>query len=401
MSVQSEGNPLEKLPRVLVVDDEKNIRRAMLLMLKNDFEVTALESGTRAVEEIRRGAEFDVVSLDNHMPGLTGIETLKVIKEYAPKTEVLIVTAHSDLESAKEALRLGAYEYIDKPFEKAAFREAVRKGIERRSRSATLEKAHEELRFVRAQLIQSEKFASIGQLLAGVVHEINNPLMGAMGFTEILMMGKCSPEQTKHYLENIKRSIEICQSVAEKLLSFSRKQEPHREYLQVNHVIHGTLELKEHDFKIGGVQVTESLCGGMPGTVADFHQLQQVLLNLINNAQQAMTAQEGPRAITVTSEFDEEWIRIAVHDTGPGIPEENFQKIFEPLFTTKEKGKGTGLGLSVCYQIIEEHQGRIYVASKPGKGACFIVELPVIAHKTMPAGPLAEERRRRPQGFTA
>ena len=139
-------NKHEIRPRVLIVDDSKMIRRAMCFMPGSECEVTSVESGDEAFELISQGADFDVVSLDLEMPGMSGIETLKAIKEWNPHTEVLIVTAHSDLESAKKALKLGAYDYIDKPFEKEVYREVVRKGFERRSKSIASAKAQEENR---------------------------------------------------------------------------------------------------------------------------------------------------------------------------------------------------------------------------------------------------------------
>ena len=364
---------------VLVVDDEINIRRAIKFILGKEFDVTTVESGNKAIEKMRQGMDFDVVSLDMQMPGMSGLETLKAVKQWSPTTEVLLVTGHSDIESTKGALKLGAYDYIDKPFQKDELRAAIRKGVERRGKSIASEKAQEQLAFVRAQLKQSEKFSSIGQLIAGVVHELNNPLTTIIGFSELLLMTECSPEKTRNYLENIDKSAFLCQKIVQKLLNFSRKHEPKREPVQVNETIESTLDLKQHDFKVDRIQVVKQLADYMPCTMADFHELQQVFLNMINNAHQAMMENTGTGTLTVKSEVDGKVIRISFCDTGPGIPRENLQKIFEPLFTTKEKGKGTGLGLNVCYEIIQEHNGNIYVASEPGKGACFAIEVPIVA----------------------
>jgi len=375
---QKENNH-ETRPRVLIVDDSNTIRQAMCFILGSECEVTSVENGDKAFGLISQGADFDVVSLDLEMPGMTGIETLKAIKEWNPNTEVLIVTAHSDLDSAKEALKLGAYDYIDKPFEKEVYREVVRKGIERRSKSIASEKAQEELSYVKAQLIQSEKFAALGQLIAGFAHEINNPLGAILGLTELLLMKEWSPEEIRDYLEKINNGAQLSKNIVEKFLAFSRKYEKKREHIQVNTVIESTLDLKQHDFKRDRIQVVRNLAGHMPGTMADFHELQQVFLNVINNAHQAMKEQSGTGFLTIKSEFDDRAIRISFQDTGPGIPQENLQKIFEPLFTTKEIGKGTGLGLSLSCEIIKEHGGDFYVASELGKGACFVIELPIIS----------------------
>jgi signal transduction histidine kinase len=376
---QQKKNNHEARPSVLIVDDSHTIRSAMCFMLGSECDVTSVENGDKAFGLISQGADFDVVSLDLEMPGMSGIETLKAIKEWSPNTEVLIVTAHSDLESAKEALKLGAYDYIDKPFEKEVYREVVRKGIARRSKSVASEKAQEELSYVKAQLVQSERFAALGQLIAGFAHEINNPLGAILGLTELLLMKEWSPEETLEYLEKINKGAQLTKNIVDKFLAFSRKYEKKKENVHVNSIIESTLDLKQHDLKRDRIQVVRHLAGHMPGTMADFHELQQVLLNVINNAHQAMKEQSGAGWLTVKSEFDDRVIRISILDTGPGIAQENLQKIFEPLFTTKEIGKGTGLGLSLSFEIIKEHGGDFYVASELGKGACFVIELPIVS----------------------
>lgn len=392
MSLRSKiDNKAGKRPRVLVVDDESTIRRAMWFMLRTEFDVTTMDSGDKAIEQIRQGVDFDVVSLDIRMPGMSGTETLKAIKQWSPTTEVLIVTAYADIKSAKEAVKLGAYDFIDKPFGKDVFRTAIRKGVERRSKVIASNKAQEHLALVKAQLIESEKFSAIGELIAGVVHELNNPLTAVIGFSDLLLINEGSPEQTRKYLENIQRSALLCQRIIQKLLVFSRKQEPQREYVPIGHIIESTFELKQHGLNLDGIQVAKQLADNMPSTIADPYQLQQVFLNIINNAHQAMKQHTGTMMLTVKSEFDENVIRISFCDTGPGIPKENLQKIFEPFFTTKEKGKGTGLGLSVCYEIIQEHKGNIYVASEPERGACFVIELPILA-KPLLSTPSSRER---------
>ena len=375
---EDKNNRREEKPHILVVDDEPNILRAMSLVLQPEFDVTVTKTGDKAVKKIRQGRDFDVISLDLQMPGLSGIESLKAVKQLSPSTEVLIVTAHSDTESTRGALKLGAYDYIDKPFSNAELVASIRKGVERRSNAIGAEKTKEQLAFVKAQLMQSEKFSAIGQLLAGVAHELNNPLTTIMGSSEILLLRKCSPDKTRNYLEKINESSLLCKNIVQKLLAFSRKEESKQEYIQVNHVIESTLELKQHDFKVDSIEVVKQLADNMPCTMADFYELQQVFLNMINNAHQAMKMHAGKKTLTVKSTFDEKVIRINFLDTGPGIPEKNLQKIFEPLFTTKKRGEGAGLGLSICYEIIKKHKGDIFVANGQGKGACFVIELPIV-----------------------
>ena len=366
-----------KRPRIMVVDDERITRRALELILGSEFDVKMLESGNKAVDHIRQDMDFDVVSLDLNMPGLSGIETLKVIKQHSPTTEVLLVTAFQDIESAKQALKLGAYDYIEKPINKDAYRQSIRQGVRRRQKALASEKAQQQLKIVKAQLVHSEKLSAIGELLAGVVHEINNPLAGILGYSELLLFREQSPEKTHKYIKNIQHSAVLCQKIVQKLLAFSRKQKPKKEYVQVKDIVESTLELLQHEITKNAVQVVNQFADNVPCTIADSYQLQQVFLNIINNAVQAMKEQTRLGTLTLKSEFDDKSIRISIYDNGPGIPGENLQKIFEPFFTTKPEGQGTGLGLSICYEIIQEHGGNIYVSSELGSGTHFFVELPI------------------------
>ena len=380
----TQQRPLKKLgnygkrPRILVVDDDREIRQMIQFLLRSEFDVTLVESGERAVEKIRQGIEYDVVSLDLQMPGISGVETLKEIKRLNPTLEVLIITAHSDLESAKKALKWGAYDYIDKPFKNETYRESIRRGVKRRQKKLTAENALEQLEFIKVQLKESEKFAVIGQLIAGVAHELKNPLNSVIGFSDLLMTGDFSPEITKEYIKNINTGAKLCVNIVQKLLGFARRQNSEKSPVSINEIIGSTLDLKQHDFRVDGIEVSKQLSDSMLHTIANFYEIQQVLLNIVTNAHHAMKANNGTRRLTLESEAAENTIRISCKDTGMGIHKENLQKIFEPLFTTKEKDMGTGLGLSVCYDIVKDHQGSIYVASEPGKGACFVIELPMI-----------------------
>lgn len=364
-------------PRVLVVDDDPSIRRAIFKILSTEFDVTLVESGDRAVKILNQSPEFHVASLDMQMPGLSGIDTLKALKNLSPMTEVLMVTAYSNVEYVKKALKSGAYDYIDKPFNNSTLRRAVREGVKRRERKAGTKKAEKQLALVKAQLIESEKFSIIGQLIAGVSHELNNPLTAILGLSEVVLMTDDLPELTRQQLEKINKSAILCKNIVQKLLALSRKEERKREPIDINSVIKTSFDLIDIELKKDGVEVVTQLADSIPSITADFYELEQVFLNLINNAVHAMRNNKNGRIINVKSEFDEKYISILFQDNGPGIPKDDFQKIFEPLYTTKKKGEGTGLGLSVCYEIIEEFGGNIYVGNNNGTGACFVVKLPI------------------------
>ncbi|PYT09913.1 MAG: hypothetical protein DMF49_00710 [Acidobacteria bacterium] len=248
---------------------------------------------------------------------------------------------------------------------------AERAELERRvaSRTAELERAQE-------TLVHSEKMSALGQLIAGVAHELNNPLTVVLGYVGLIL------EQTKD--PDLRRKLELMSGEAERsrklvrnLLAFARKQKPERAEIQVNEVVATTVGLREYPSG-EDISLETDLEGDLPPILGDFHQLQQVLLNLLVNAEQAIKDSRKGRRIKVSTRLREGKIQIAVEDDGPGIRAANRGRIFEPFFTTKEVGRGTGLGLSICYGIIAEHAGAIEVDSEEGRFTRFTITLPVL-----------------------
>ncbi len=238
-----------------------------------------------------------------------------------------------------------------------------------------LEKTVETLKTTQSQLIQSEKLSGIGEFVAGVAHELNNPLTSVMGFAELLQQSDL-PEQQRRYLDVIFKSAKRCQKIVSSLLSFARRHAPERKVISVNEIVESAVEILQYQMRTSNIEVQMQLDSKLPLTEIDPHQMQQVFLNIINNARQAMEGQAKGR-LRVTTESEGERVRIIFQDNGPGIPAENLKKIFNPFFTTKEVGKGTGLGLSLCYGIVSEHGGTITPQSKEGEGATFVIEIPV------------------------
>jgi two-component system, NtrC family, sensor kinase len=239
-----------------------------------------------------------------------------------------------------------------------------------------LETTVETLKTTQAQLIQSEKLSGIGEFIAGVAHELNNPLTSVMGFSELLQKAEINPQYKRH-LEMIHKSALRCQKIVQSLLGFARRTAPERKAVCLNRLVEAALEMLQYQLRTSNVETILNLEPRLPQAMVDPHQVQQVFLNLINNARQAIEAHQPKGWIKVTTASRGETIRVIIQDNGPGIAEENLSKIFDPFFTTKEVGKGTGLGLSLCYGIIKEHGGMITPRSRPGEGASFIIELPV------------------------
>ncbi len=251
-----------------------------------------------------------------------------------------------------------------------------------------LELTVDTLKTTQAQLIQSEKLSGIGEFVAGVAHELNNPLTAVMGFSELLKQADKEP-QHRRYLDMIHKSAQRCQKIVQALLSFARRHKPERKVVCLNSLVEGALEILNYQLRTSNIEVSSQCEAQLPHALVDPHQVQQVFLNLINNARQAIEAHAPKGWIKITTAASGPNVRVTFQDSGPGIAPENLSKLFDPFFTTKEVGKGTGLGLSLCYGIIKEHGGTITPRSKPGEGATFIIELPI----THEAGDTATEKR--------
>jgi PAS domain S-box-containing protein len=228
---------------------------------------------------------------------------------------------------------------------------------------------------LQAKLMHTEKMAALGQLVSGVAHEVNNPLAAIVGFTDLLLENPAIPEDAQQELRVILQEAQRTRVIVQNLLSFARQMPAQREPVRVNSVLRQTLKLRAYDFVNHGIEMAERYDEELPLTIGDPHQLQQVFLNILNNAYDAIQDIRRPGKIEIATSHRDGLVEISFCDNGPGISHP--ERIFDPFYTTKEVGKGTGLGLSICYGIVRAHRGEIVARNNPeGAGCTFFVRLP-------------------------
>ncbi|MGB2690423.1 MAG: ATP-binding protein [Desulfobacterales bacterium] len=246
-----------------------------------------------------------------------------------------------------------------------------------------IKEAYQDLKEVQEQIVWTEKLASLGKLAATIAHEINNPLAGVLNYIRLIIKQLSRNRFTHEKLEDISRYLKImesetarCGEIVKDLLAFARRTKITMESNNIEDIINKTLNLISHELEMKELQLKKNIAPNLPKVKCDFKQIQQVLLNLMYNASEAMPS-GGTLTITANrANGAKALLEVTISDTGCGISEKDMENIFEPFFTTKEEGKGVGLGLSVVYGIIAKHNGTIAVESEPGKGSTFTIRLP-------------------------
>lgn len=238
-----------------------------------------------------------------------------------------------------------------------------------------LQQSLRDLQTTQAQLIQSEKLSAIGRLIAGVAHELNNPLTAVIGYAQLLRSTEGIGESLRRDLDKICSQAQRASKIVQNLLTFARQHRAERRFVDVNEVLRNTLDLRAYQLEVEGIEVTTRLDDRRLGTSADPYQLQQVFLNLINNAQDAIFECRHNGHLVISSELCGDKIQVRFTDDGAGLSSSAERHLFEPFFTTKEVGKGTGLGLSICFGIVSQHGGHIWTEKSGETGTTFVVEL--------------------------
>lgn len=393
---------LEKKSTILLLEDDEFMAVAMQEMLETissgSLRVSYAGTLAAAVDHIAR-QPVELILLDLHLPDSAGIETLRRINAVAGSAAIIVLTGLDDESLAAQALQEGAQDYLVKGnLSRHQLLKAIRFSLERK-------RAQQELKNVQAQMLQSEKMASIGVLAAGIAHEINNPIgfitsnLGTLkkylerlaGYLHLLEeaasqeKGVAWGEQRKHLkiehllddapllIEESLEGAERIRRIVADLKSFARADQSRKEEADINENLDSTLNVVWNELKYKAVVAKEY--GELPRVRCYPQQLSQVFMNLLINAVQAI---DNQGEITIRTWAEGESVYVAIADTGCGIAPEHVNRLFEPFFTTKEVGQGTGLGLSIVYDIIaKKHGGEITVRSELGKGSTFTVRLPL------------------------
>lgn|SRR5215207_798061 len=407
--------------RILIVDDEAPLRDLYAECLGDRYPcVTAADA--REALHCLSSEPFALVISDVNMPGLSGVELLRKIRENFQDIAVIVVSGIDRTQRVLDTMRLGASDYLLKPCDLGVLELSVERALERRAllrdarrykqdlerRNAELAQRQAELKHLQAQIVHNEKMVGLGQLAAGVAHELNNPAGFIYGNMEVLRECAAGLERLlgfydesalpsavsegaallkreidyENTLADLRTIIEDCASGAERirdvvqnLRTFSRLDEAEFKKVDIHEGLDSTIRLLTRYYAPGHIKLVRDY-GELPPVDCYAGQLNQTWMNLLANA--AQSAARGGE-VRVRTRLDGEAVVVSVSDTGPGIAAEHIDKIFDPFFTTKPVGEGTGLGLSITYGIVERHGGTIRVESRPGEGATFTVVLPVDA----------------------
>jgi len=395
---------------LLIVDDEEGPRQSLRVVFKEDYNLLIAADGNRAVE-LAKQHKINAAVVDIRMTGMNGTEVLEKLKAIQPSVEVIMLTAYETVDTLRRALRLGACDYLNKPFDIATIRKAVATAMERHSLTDEIRSNNEKLQALQSELhnqkLQEEIVRTRGEIYASIIHDINGPLTIISGFIQIInqRVGDSKRlegedlDMVKDRLRRITRQVSNCIDISHRYLNFMRQQGAASSWVSVNQILDDLRELLNVHPSKGSNRLKIQ-------TLADNVELQingtdliQILLNLAINALQCTPA---PHAVDISSNIlhapvdlaplrlnpnhrllnhegfknTAPLLHLSVQDDGPGIPPDVMAKLFQPYFTTKAPGKGTGLGLAIVQRLLREARGCLHVHSQPGLGASFHVYLP-------------------------
>lgn len=383
----------EKANKILIIDDDEGMRGTLSEIFEGEgYIAVGVGRGEEAVKTISENF-YNLLLIDIKLPDMSGIELLEHAKKISPDTVAILITGYASIDTSVKALNLGAEAYIIKPLNIDEVKMSIRQALDRqklvmenRKLLAELKKSNDKLReeikkkeVLQAKLIQSEKLSGLGELAAGISHEINNPLCAILGRTQLLLRaveGSSCDLRIREGLDVIEKEGKRIARIVENLDMYSRPSPSGFQLVDLNRTIENTLFLIQAESEILNVKVEKRFEPSIPKVMADENGLMHVFMNLMRNARDAMS-NGGTLKIFTLQQPRNGSINIVFQDTGEGIPKGNLDRVFDPFFTTKDPGKGIGLGLSIAYQIIKEHGGDMAIKSKERDGTVVTVTLPV------------------------
>ena len=353
---------------VLVVDDENGPRQALRMVLKEEYHVLMADCVSAALDVLQDN-DVDVIITDIRMPGGTGLDLLRKVKELDDRIEVIILTGYGELDTAMDAIEFGAYAYLEKPYDSEVLVEKLENCLAKQKREA-------ERRAMEYLAMEANRFETLGRLVSGTMHDLGTPL-SVIGTNIEIMQATLEDERTNKRLNTMCDQVRHCNDLVRTTMNFLRHSKGERDQYCMNSVVNLCLDVAKPTLRSGTVAVVTELDKELPSTLGDMVFVRQAVLNLINNACQAMEKQDSPRQLRIqTTCKDGKWIELTVQDSGPGIPTDQQERIFETLFTTKGDD-GTGLGLAVVRNVMEQHGGTVYLDRSCTSGARFVLNFPV------------------------
>lgn len=375
--------------KILIVDDElTNVQLLEKVLQHEGYGSYQSVTDPRRALETCRSFEPDLILLDLNMPEMDGFEVMEQLKriETNPYLPVLVLTAQTDLETRLRALRLGARDYVSKPFDISEVCSRIRNLLEVRLLHNKIKNQNElledtirertaKMMAYHEQLMHAEKLSAVGKLAASIAHEINNPLMGVRNILEQVQEGTPLNEELRGLVELAVRETSRVMELATRLKQFYSPSTGKTVPLDLHEVLDDMVALVMKKFESKKIEVIKEYARDLPRVLGVDDQLKQVALNLLQNAEEAIHHPGG--TVRIATFVDEGKVTAEIEDTGCGIHESELPRIFEPFYTTKSEVKGTGLGLSVSYGIVKKHGGTLTCTSTPGKGSRFTLKLPV------------------------
>ncbi len=373
------------LPQVLVIDDEMGPRESLRMLLKPNYQVytaDCVDAGIKLLKE----KHPDAVITDIRMPGASGIDGLRRIREIDPHVAVIMLTGFGALETAQEALRLGANDYIAKPFDAREMREVIGRNVERTRLQRTGVNASEEIKELNNRLLkelaQKERLASLGQASAEFVHDLGNPLTIVWGYVQLLAKKIEQSEKengakasSAKELQIIEQNVRLCRELLTMWQSYGSEDAAPYKPISICAIVREVVKGVGSMAVQNGIELKSNLCDDPCTLPGNSVQMTRAIQNVIINAIQAASEKKG--SVTVSCIRKEFYVDVRIEDTGLGIGPDQIAKIFDPYFTTKQGKSGTGLGLYITKKVVEDHNGSIKVDSTPQVGTCFTIRLPL------------------------